>query len=154
MTVLIAFDGSDDSRTAIEFAARHLKAEPTVVMTVWEPLLTQITWAPIAAVAPVPAGPQDGDTWEEEKQAEQLAQAGADLALSAGLTQVTTRAERGGGPVWAAIVDVADELNASLIVTGSRGLAGARSVILGSVSTRVLHHAHRPVLVVPPPKED
>ncbi|MEU8347178.1 Nucleotide-binding universal stress protein, UspA family [Actinomadura meyerae] len=154
MTVLIAFDGSDDARTAIEFAARHVKDEPAVVMTVWEPLLTQITWAPIAAVAPVPAEPKDGDRWEEEKQAEQLARAGADLAAAAGLTDVTTRAERGGGPVWAAIVDVADELDASLIVTGSRGLAGARSVILGSVSTRVLHHAHRPVLVVPPPKKD
>ncbi|MFA1551352.1 universal stress protein [Actinomadura chokoriensis] len=153
MTVLIAFDGSDDAQAAVEYAARHLKDEPTVIMTVWEPLLTQVVWAPIAAVAPVaPEAP--GDKYEEEKQAEQLAEKGAELARSGGLTKVTTRAERGGGPVWAAIVDVADELNASLIITGSRGLAGARSVILGSVSTRVLHHAHRPVLVVPPPKKD
>ncbi|NKZ06108.1 universal stress protein [Actinomadura latina] len=153
MTVLIAFDGSDDSRAAVDYAARHLKAEPTVVMTVWEPLLTQLSWAPLAAAVPVAADAAD-DQYEEEKQAEQLARKGADIALAGGLTDVAVRAERGGGPVWAAIVDVADELNASLIVTGSRGLAGARSVILGSVSTRVLHHAHRPVLVVPPPKED
>lgn len=154
MTILIAFDGSDDSQAAVEYAARHLRAEPTVVMTVWEPLLlTQIGWAALAAAMPVTAA-DSGDNYEEEKQAEQLARKGADLALAAGLTDVAVRAERGGGPVWAAIVDVADELNASLIVTGSRGLAGARSVILGSVSTRVLHHAHRPVLVVPPPKED
>lgn len=154
MTILIAFDGSDDSQAAVEYAARHLRAEPTVVMTVWEPLLlTQIGWASPAAAVPVTAADPD-DKYEEEKQAEQLARKGADLALDAGLTDVAVRAERSGGPVWAAIVDVADELNASLIVTGSRGLAGARSVILGSVSTRVLHHAHRPVLVVPPPKED
>ncbi|NEA24903.1 universal stress protein [Actinomadura bangladeshensis] len=153
MTVLIAFDGSDDSQAAVQYAARHLKAEPTVVMTVWEPLLTQLSWAPLAAAVPV-AAEAPGDKYEEEKQAEQLARKGADLAIAAGLTDVAIRAERGGGPVWAAIVDVADELNASLIVTGSRGLAGARSVILGSVSTRVLHHARRPVLVVPPPKKD
>ncbi|WP_433244927.1 universal stress protein [Actinomadura nitritigenes] len=153
MTVLIAFDGSEDSKTAIEYAARHLRPEPIVILSVWEPLLTQITWAPLAAAVPVAAEGDDGK-FEEEKQAEALAAKGVELAEAAGATQVTPRAERGGGPVWAAIVDVADELDASLVVTGSRGLAGARSVILGSVSTRVLHHAGRPVLVVPPPKKD
>ncbi|MFS2294130.1 MAG: universal stress protein [Actinomadura sp.] len=153
MTILFAYDGSDDAQAAVAYAARHVKPEPAVVMTVWEPLLEQINWAALAAVASVAAW-QEGDGYEEQKQAERLARHGADLALANGLTQVTTRVERGGGPAWAAIVDVADELNASLIVTGSRGLAGARSVLLGSVSTRVLHHAHRPTLVVPPPKED
>ncbi|QXJ24019.1 universal stress protein [Actinomadura graeca] len=153
MTVLIAYDGSDDARTAVEYAARHVRPEPTVILTVWEPLLMQLSWAPLAAAAPVTTDLQD-DQYEEEKQAEALARQGADLALAAGLTEVTPRAERGTGPVWATIVDVADELNASLIVTGSRGLAGARSVLLGSVSTRVLHHVHRPTLVVPPPKTD
>ncbi|WUH98044.1 universal stress protein [Spirillospora sp. NBC_00431] len=153
MTILIAYDGSDDARAAIGYAARHVRPEPVVVVTVWEPLITQIGWAPLAAATPVAVDPEPGDTFEEERQAEGLARQGADLAAAGGLTDVTTRAERGGGPVWAAIVDVAAELDASLVVTGSRGLAGARSVILGSVSTRVLHHAGRPVLVVPPPKD-
>ncbi|MEU8798875.1 universal stress protein [Spirillospora sp. NPDC048819] len=153
MTILIAYDGSGDAQAAVEYAARHVRPEPAVVMTVWEPLLAQISWMPLASATAVAAW-EDGDRYEEEKQAERLARHGADLALAAGLTEVATRAERGGGPVWAAIVDVADELNASLVVTGSRGLAGARSVILGSVSTRVLHHVRRPTLVVPPPKEE
>ncbi|MBO2460573.1 universal stress protein [Actinomadura violacea] len=154
MTVLIAFDGSDDSKTAIEYAARHLKPEPIVILSVWEPLLTQLTWAPLAAGVPVAAEQGEDGKFEEEKQAEALARKGAELAEAAGAAEVAPRAERGGGPVWAAIVDVAEEVNASLVVTGSRGLAGARSMILGSVSTRVLHHAGRPVLVVPPPKEE
>jgi nucleotide-binding universal stress UspA family protein len=154
MTVLIAFDGSDDSTAAIEYAAQHLQAEPIVILSVWEPLLTQITWMPLAAGIPIAAEQGDDGKFEEEKQAEALARKGAELAEAAGASQVTARAERGGGPVWAAIVDVAEELDASLVVTGSRGLAGARSMILGSVSTRVLHHAGRPVLVVPPPKKD
>ncbi|GAA4234659.1 hypothetical protein GCM10022254_40050 [Actinomadura meridiana] len=154
MTVLIAYDGSDDARTAIEYTARHVTPEPTVIMTVWEPLLTQITFAPLTAATPIATEPQPGDKWEEEKQAEQLARQGAELAAANGMKDVTTRAERGVGPIWAAIVDVADELDASLVVTGSRGLAGARSLILGSVSTRVLHHVRRPTLIVPPPRED
>ncbi|TDD80987.1 universal stress protein [Actinomadura rubrisoli] len=154
MTVLIAFDGSDDARTAVTYAARHIKPEPVVVLTVWEPLLAQIAWAPLAAATPVTTTGMPDDKFEEEKQAELLAKRGAELAAAAGLTDVTPRAERGNGPVWATIVDIADELDASLIVTGSRGLAGARSVLLGSVSTRVLHHVHRPTLVVPPPRKD
>ena len=149
MTVLIAYDGSDDARAAIGYTARHIRPEPTVVMTVWEPLLTQLAWAPLASAMPVAGEGGEGDQFEEERQAERLARQGADLAVDAGLAEVRTLAER-GGPVWAAIVDVAAEMDASLIVTGSRGLGGARSMILGSVSTRVLHHARRPVLVVPP----
>ncbi|XRQ11031.1 universal stress protein [Actinomadura welshii] len=152
MTILIAYDGSDDARAAVEYVGRHVRPEPAVVMTVWEPLLAQISLAPLAAATPVASDVSGG--YEEQKQAERLARQGADIALAAGLTEVAVRAERGAGPVWAAIVDVADELNASLVVTGSRGLAGARSVILGSVSTRVLHHVRRPTLVVPPPKDE
>ncbi|WP_262401315.1 universal stress protein [Actinomadura sp. CNU-125] len=125
-----------------------------MILTVWEPLLTQITWAPIAAAAPVIMQTGGGrDQFEEEQHAQLLAAKGAEFATGAGLPDVTPRAERSGGPVWAAIVDIAAELDASLVVTGSRGLSGARSVLLGSTSTRVLHHVDRPVLIVPPVAE-
>jgi len=35
-----------------------------------------------------------------------------------------------------------------LIVMGSRGLSGIKSFLLGSISDRVVHHAHCPVLIV------
>jgi nucleotide-binding universal stress UspA family protein len=52
---------------------------------------------------------------------------------------------------WRTIVDVADELDAGLIVCGTRGLSGVRSLVLGSVSRAVLQHAGRPVLIAPAP---
>ncbi|WP_113705040.1 universal stress protein [Nonomuraea lactucae] len=158
MTILVAYDGSADSRAAIEFAAEHLAAEPTVVLTVWEPLLVQLRRYPLAGAAVLPNGPNgpygsDGSDGEWRAQAERHAKEGAELATASGLTDVTHRAVADRESIWKTIVDVADEVNASVIVTGSRGLAGARSVLLGSVSNHVLHHARRPTLIVPPAKD-
>ena len=47
-----------------------------------------------------------------------------------------------------AIIDLAEELGAGLIVMGSRGLGGVRRALLGSISDSVVRHAHCPVLVV------
>lgn len=47
---------------------------------------------------------------------------------------------------------VSEQLDAPLIVVGSRGLRGLRSILLGSVSHHVVHHAHRPVFVIPSPR--
>src|SRR5215207_6576489 len=52
-----------------------------------------------------------------------------------------------------AIVHLAEELGAGLIVMGSRGLGGVRRALMGSVSDSVVHHAHCPVMVVRPEKE-
>lgn len=52
------------------------------------------------------------------------------------------------GDVRETILTVADELNADLIVIGSRGLGSVKGLVLGSASQYVLHHATRPVLVV------
>lgn len=46
-----------------------------------------------------------------------------------------------------AILDIADEVDADLIVVGSRGLGVTKRFFLGSVSTRLAHHAHRSVLI-------
>jgi nucleotide-binding universal stress UspA family protein len=52
------------------------------------------------------------------------------------------------GQVAKAIVDAAAAEGADLIVVGSRGLSGLPAFLLGSVSSRVLHLATCPVLVV------
>jgi nucleotide-binding universal stress UspA family protein len=52
-----------------------------------------------------------------------------------------------GHPVDA-ILDVAERENVDLIVLGSRGLRGVKELLLGSVSSGVLHHSSCPVLIV------
>jgi nucleotide-binding universal stress UspA family protein len=55
-----------------------------------------------------------------------------------------------GGPAKS-IADVAEEEGADLIVIGTRGHTGLPRIALGSVTQRLLHLAHRPVLAIPPP---
>jgi len=50
--------------------------------------------------------------------------------------------------VWKTIVDIADRDDAATIVMGSRGLTGLRARMLGSVSSDVVNHADRPMLIV------
>lgn len=47
-----------------------------------------------------------------------------------------------------AIIDKAAEVNSDIIVLGSRGLGALSRLVLGSVSSHVLHHARRSVLIV------
>jgi len=51
------------------------------------------------------------------------------------------------------IVKVAEDIGAGLIVMGSRERGGVRRALMGSVSDSVVRHAHCPVLVVRPEKE-
>jgi nucleotide-binding universal stress UspA family protein len=46
------------------------------------------------------------------------------------------------------IIDVATEKDADLIVVGARGLTGVRRFMLGSVSSKLSHHAPRSLLIV------
>ena len=51
------------------------------------------------------------------------------------------------------ICELVKEYDPSSVVIGQRGLGAVKRTIFGSVSEYILHHAHIPVLIVPPPKE-
>ena len=52
------------------------------------------------------------------------------------------------GPAADAIVSAAEARNADLVVMGTRGMGSLKGLLVGSVSTKVTHHAPCPVLVV------
>ena len=47
-----------------------------------------------------------------------------------------------------AILDVAEEVKADLIVVGNKGMTGAKRFLLGSVPNKVSHHAPCSVLII------
>jgi nucleotide-binding universal stress UspA family protein len=47
-----------------------------------------------------------------------------------------------------AILDVAEEKNADLIVVGNKGMTGAKRFLLGSVPNKVSHHAPCSVMII------
>ena len=57
------------------------------------------------------------------------------------------RSRAAAGDPATAILDVADKEGVDLIVMGTRGLGTAERWLIGSVSDKVLHHAHCSVLV-------
>lgn len=54
------------------------------------------------------------------------------------------------GPPAQAVLDVADERGADLVVVGTRGLTGFRHMLLGSTAERIVQRAKMPVLSVHP----
>ena len=144
--ILICYDGSDDARRAIDAAADLLGPRRAVVIDVGAPLTPAESVATLAPVVP-------GQAFEELNlsDAQERANDGAERARGVGFT-AEARADV-AAPTWEDIVDVADEIDAAVIVMGSRGLRGAREALNGSVSHDVAEHAGRPVLIVPPAKE-
>jgi nucleotide-binding universal stress UspA family protein len=95
-----------------------------------------------------------GGAFEElnEAQAGQVAARGVEVARAAGFDAEARDAL--AAPTWQGVVDVANELDAPVIVIGSRGLTGLEEIFKGSLSHQVAEHAGRPVLIIPPPKPE
>lgn len=149
MHILLATDGSQQAVAAARFVRTLVNPASlgrVTVLAVIRPVTSTAFFgeAGIAGIAQ--------DVWDELNNAAQAA-AKASIqttidALAGAVSQVDTLI-RTGSPADE-IADAAKELNADLIVIGSRGWGEIRSVLLGSVSERVLHIAHCPVLIVRP----
>jgi nucleotide-binding universal stress UspA family protein len=70
----------------------------------------------------------------------------AEVAKEVGVAEVKTYA-REGDPADA-ILDVAEENGADLIVVGNKGMTGAKRFLLGSVPNKISHHAPCSVLII------
>jgi len=147
--VLIAYDGSEHARHAVERAGELFPGRAAVVLHAWEPPeLAAIRRGAIGLSATLAEREVDATADDE---AARVAAEGADLARRAGLG-AEARTVQATPSTWEAIVRVADEAGAAAVVLGSRGVRGLRSLVLGSVSHQVAQHAAQPVLVVPAPE--
>ena len=149
MPVLICYDGSPSAQRALSVAASSLDGAPMVLLNIWNP--------PQRVLA-VSFGLSESDHGPTYRELEDLATRRAAEILAEGEAEaqlrgfpVTTRQECNRSSIWQTILAVADEVDASLIVAGTHGSTAVESGLLGSVSNALVHHAHRPVLLVPKP---
>jgi nucleotide-binding universal stress UspA family protein len=155
--VLIAYDGSDAARAAVQEAGKLFAPRRAVVLTVWEPGLSEYMLVPDATGMGTTMMPYDPSVVREvdragEDHARDIAHDGQALAEAAGL-QAEAVVTRDVTDPAAAIVASAEEHGAAAIVVGSRGLRGLRSKLLGSTSSELLRRAARPVVVVRHPDD-
>ena len=78
------------------------------------------------------------------------AQEASAALIAAGLTaDAAAERSRAGANTVTRILETAEDWDADVIATGTRGRGGVKRALLGSTSTALLHRAVRPVLVVP-----
>ncbi|HEY2658061.1 MAG TPA: universal stress protein [Solirubrobacteraceae bacterium] len=144
--VLFCYDGSEGSRTALSAAIEWIKpAADAVVLTVWTPAALQLARAGSFIVAI----PDEGEVDEQEADfAQRIAEEGAAGARTRGYNAVA-RVAQADESVAKTIDDVAEEIDAGLIVCGQRGRGALGSALLGSVSHALAAHTKRPVLIAP-----
>jgi nucleotide-binding universal stress UspA family protein len=139
--IVVAVDGSPHSDAAVEWAAR-------------ESVLRNATVALVHAITPMPdtladaAARSNVDRWYKDNANTVVAAAEAIFRAAHGQSRVvdvqTTVLE---APVLPALIDMS--ARAQLIVVGTRGQGAIGRLLMGSVSTGLVHHAQCPVAVIP-----
>ncbi len=141
-SIVVGTDGSATASEAVRQASQLAKQ-------------TQAKLYLVSAYEPVPEGrlreerqdvPADLQWMVNPREdVESTLAAGAEELAVAGV-EVETMA-REGDPADA-ILDVAEETGAGLIVVGNKGMTGAKRFLLGSVPNKVSHHAPCSVLII------
>ena len=129
-SMVVGTDGSDTAREAVRQAtglAERLGATIHLV-SAYEPVPEDLQWM---------VNPREDVTTTLEEAGEELKQSGIDVETHA----------REGDPADA-ILDVAEEQGADLIVVGNKGMTGAKRFLLGSVPNKVSHHAPCSVMII------
>ena len=141
-SIVVGTDGSDTAKEAVRQASELAKAVGAKLHLV-------------SAYEPVPEGrlrqerqqvPDDMQWMVNPKEDVESTLKDAAEEIEKGGVDVTTYA-REGDPADA-ILDVAEEEKADLIVVGNKGMTGARRFLLGSVPNKVSHHAPSSVMII------
>ena len=138
--IVVGTDGSDTAKQAVAEAvrlAKSLGAEIHVV-SAFEPMRgARVTGAPEGAAkvwAPLP-----------DDQVEAIL---SETATAIRLAELSVKTHGVREDPADALIHVADEVGATMIVVGSKGMHGARRLALGNVPNKVSHRARCNVLIV------
>jgi nucleotide-binding universal stress UspA family protein len=138
--IVVGFDGSEESHGALAQAAGLAAASGALIDVVCAHDPPSRMFGSPGAVSVTPAEPHEAD-----RAAAELARDGLETLPEA----VRGIAVARPGAAGAAIDAFAVERDADLVVLGSRGYGPILRALLGSTGAHMLHHLHRPVLVVP-----
>ncbi len=141
-SIVVGTDGSDTARQAVQEAvdlAKRLGATLDIV-SAYEPVSSQrlreeSRQAPQDLQWTITPREDVDATLEEAREA--IGGSGVEIQTFA----------REGDPADA-ILDVAEEQKADLIVVGNKGMTGAKRFLLGSVPNKVSHHAPCSVMII------
>jgi len=141
--VLVAVDGSEYSKKAVEVAVglcKQMGAEIIFVHVVQQPpYMFAASGVPPAALKQF----IDDAVREGRRYVEEAVESAARMGVKAVGEVLEMRPS-----VVEAITGFAETHGVDLIVTGTRGLSGFKKIVLGSVASGVVSHAHCSVLVV------
>jgi nucleotide-binding universal stress UspA family protein len=138
--ITVGLDGSDNSRRALEWAMKEaaLRNAQLNVVAVHEVAANHWTGNPVIM-------PEDqAEEAKALKAAEELVTQVSGKLGDAKPASVNVRAVSG----IASRQLIEESQNADLLVVGSRGGGGFARLLMGSVSSQVVHHADCPVVVV------
>jgi nucleotide-binding universal stress UspA family protein len=138
--ILLATDGSEEAQLAATTAADLAEKTNSELH-----LVTVGPDYPLYELPEHPAGFEDVLRENRREAKEMLEQQAKRIEESGGTIKETHLRE---GRAYEEIVEVAEEIDAGLIVMGSRGHGRLRRALLGSVSDAVVRHAHCPVTIV------
>lgn len=142
MKVLIAIDDSAYSRHAIDLAARMgwPAGSRLIVISVMRSIATVLASASTDTEIPVPDLQR-----QERERVETVIENAKNVLRDSGLSTEGVLLE---GDAREALLEEAERQRADLLVVGSHGRTGLTKLLLGSVSSHVVTHAHCSVLVV------
>jgi nucleotide-binding universal stress UspA family protein len=150
MHILLGTDGSSHAITAATRALDLLAPTETLTLLAAAPTPAITTQGFESGFAGGIASQVEVDAACEKVKAEMRAALAATVAAMADALRpriVHERVETGDPGLL--LCTLASELNVDVIVLGSRGRGALKRALLGSVSSYVVHHAQRPVLVIP-----
>jgi nucleotide-binding universal stress UspA family protein len=136
--VIWATDGSEHADRAMSLAVQMAKADggELYVVHIIEKLMS---------------GRASGmDTYANEAEVRAKIEQQAETLTEQGLKTSTHAAAGMSNRVGDRIAELAQDAGADLIVVGTRGRGAVGSMVLGSVTQRLLHVSRTPVLAVPP----